>query len=92
VTAGTLTPVPVLTAAWPGPVAVASNGTVYLAVQPSAGVPAQLLASIDEGATWSDVSDAVYRATAIQPYRLVPDASGGVWVCLAGNGVLHGVP
>jgi photosystem II stability/assembly factor-like uncharacterized protein len=81
----------VLTAPWPGPVAVASDGTVYLAVQPSAGVPAQLLASSDGGATWGDVADDLYRATAIQPYRLVADPSGGVWVCLAGNGVLHGV-
>ena len=92
VTAGTMTPVPVLTEPWPGPVAVAPNGTVYLAVQPSAGVPAQLLASTDGGATWNDVADDVYRATALQPYRLVADPSGGLWVCLAGNGVLHGAP
>jgi hypothetical protein len=92
VTAGTMTPVAMLTRPWPGPVAVGSNGTVYLAVQPSPGVPAQLLGSTDSGVTWNDVADDVYRATAVQPYRLVADPSGGVWVCLAGNGVLHGAP
>jgi photosystem II stability/assembly factor-like uncharacterized protein len=65
---------------------------VYLALQPSGGVAAQLLRSDDRGATWTDVADAVYRATALLPFRLVPDASGGIWVCLAGNGLLHGVP
>ena len=92
VTAGTMTPVAVLTVPAPGPVAVAPNGTVYLAVQPTAGVPAQLLASPDGGATWSDVADDVYRSTALLPYRLVVDPTGGIWVCLAGNGVLRGVP
>ena len=92
VAAGTMTPVPVLTVPAPGPVAVAGDGTVYLAVQPTAGVPAQLLASPDGGATWSDVADDTYRSAALLPYRLVPDPSGGIWVCLAGNGVLRGVP
>jgi hypothetical protein len=87
-----MTPVPVLTAPAPGPVAVAPGGTVYLAVQPSPGVPAQLLASPDGGATWSDVADQVYRSTALLPYRLVAGPSGGVWVTLAGNGVLRGLP
>jgi hypothetical protein len=92
VAAGTLTPVAVLTSMLPGPVAVSSTGTVYLAVQPSPGVPARLLASGDAGASWMDVADDAYRATALLPYRLVPDAAGGIWVCLAGNGVLRGVP
>jgi len=38
------------------------------------------------------VADDTYRATALLPYRLVVDGSGAVWVCLAGNGVLRGVP
>jgi hypothetical protein len=92
VAAGTLTPLTVLTAPLPGPVAVSSTGSVYLALQPSGGVAAQLLRSDDRGATWTDVADATYRATALLPFRLVSDASGGIWVCLAGNGLLHGVP
>ena len=71
---------------------LAKGGSVYLAVQPTAATPARLLRSDDNGVVWTDVADATYRATALLPYRLVVDGSGAVWVCLAGNGVLRGVP
>jgi hypothetical protein len=61
-------------------------------VQPIATTPAQLLRSDNNGATWTDVADPTYRATALLPYRLVADGTGAVWVCLAGNGLLRGVP
>ena len=92
VTAATLAPATVLTVPQPGPVVVAPGGSLYLAVQPTATTPARLLRSDDNGVTWTDVADATYRATALLPYRLVVDGSGAVWVCLAGNGVLRGVP
>jgi hypothetical protein len=92
VSAAALAPVTVVTVPQPGPVAVAPGGSVYLAVQPTATTPARLLRSDDNGVTWTDAADATYRATALLPYRLVVDGSGAVWVCLAGNGVLRGVP
>jgi photosystem II stability/assembly factor-like uncharacterized protein len=66
-------------------------GRVYAAVG-DAGAGGGLLESDDSGVTWTDVADATYRATALLPYRLVVDGSGAVWVCLAGNGLLRGVP
>ena len=50
--------------------------------------PAAPVAGIE--GNWAHTHE--FRSTALLPYRLVPDPSGGIWVCLAGNGVLRGVP
>jgi len=90
VAAGKLKPVPVLTVPSPGPVAVGRDGAVYLATKPSGSMPAQLLRSDDRGATWSDIADDSYRNTVLLPSRIAVDAEGGLWLALAGNGLLRG--
>jgi hypothetical protein len=92
VASGNLKPVAVVTVPVPGPVAVGPDGVVYLATQPSGSTPAQLLRSEDGGATWIDVANDTYRNTVMLPSRMAVDASGGLWLTLAGNGLLGGRP
>lgn len=81
----------------PGPVAVATDGTVVLALAAATsgaggGQPAQLLRSADGGTEWTDVADDTYRATSGYASGLAVDGNGGIYVSLIGGGVIRGTP
>lgn len=76
-----------------GPVAVGVDGAVLVSVPAGPdGTGAQLLRSGDGGGSWTDVSDAAYRAAGGQASGIALDRNGTLYVVLSGNGVVTGVP
>lgn len=83
-----ITPAKLGSFASPGAMAIAGDGTLYVA-EVATGVPA-LLSSADRGATWQAVDDERYRAVAHFPTAIDIAADGTVRVALRGNGVVTG--
>lgn len=75
----------------PGPIAYA-NGSLYVATQVSVQALPGLLRSRNRGATFEDVSDDFYRATAKFPNAMSVGPDGFVYVALQGLGAVVGVP
>jgi hypothetical protein len=70
-----------------GPIAVDGNGVVYVAGR---GTPAGLYTSADQGKTWTDRADALYRASGAFAIEIALSADGRVYVALKRNGVIVG--
>jgi hypothetical protein len=52
--------------------------------------PPDILLSRDGGGSWQSIADDAYRASATFPLGLTQSASGDLYVCLNGNGLLIG--
>jgi hypothetical protein len=76
----------------PGPLAIAPGGAVLVAVPASASGPAQLLESVDGGASWQDLADTTYRATGGFATDLAAGPDGRVYMTTFGDGMLVGTP
>jgi hypothetical protein len=88
---GDVVAVPVGGFVHPGAIAVEPTGTLYVATLAQGG-PAQLSRSDDLGATFIDVTDPVWAATAgfVSDLEVAPD--GQLYAATAGDGVIHGTP
>jgi hypothetical protein len=77
----------------PGPVAVATDGLLYVATRPIGG-PAQLLVTSDGGGSFVDVADGRYRGAAAFPVAMAVASSGDIHLATIGNGniVVRGEP
>jgi hypothetical protein len=73
----------------PGPVAVGSDGTVYLA---RTGSPPTLSRSLDLGSSWQQISNAFYEGAALFPKDLTVSPDDFIYVALRHNGVVVGTP
>jgi hypothetical protein len=89
--AGTLVPVEIGTFTRPGAIAVDESGTLYVATVAQGG-GAELFRSTDLGATFTQVNDPVWAATAGFIYDLEVAPNGELYAALNGDGLLHGVP
>jgi hypothetical protein len=75
----------------PGAIAVDQSGTLYVTTVAQDG-PAELYRSTDLGATFTQVNDPVWAASAGFVYDLEVAPNGELYAALNGDGLLHGVP
>lgn len=84
-----ITPVKVGNFTVPGPVAFDRYGRLYVAAilfdQPN-----RLAMSTDDGATWRELGEAVWGATAMRPWSIDVAPDGTLYVAMRGMGVLIG--
>jgi hypothetical protein len=88
---GTLVPVEIGSFTRPGAIAVDPSGTLYVATLAQGG-GAELYRSTDLGATFAQVDDPVWAATAGYVFDLEVAPNGELYAALNGDGLLHGVP
>jgi hypothetical protein len=86
-----LTPVDLGATGSPGPIDASSAGLVATRLATPSG-PAQMLLSTDRGAAWTQIDDARYRASALNPRDVELTADGTIYVALNGAGFLRGTP
>ena len=88
---GQITPV-MLPVTNPGPVSVTDDGELYVSTLADASHPARLYHSTDQGATFTDLSDAYYQANAGFPLDLSVGPDGYIYVATFGQGIVVGKP
>lgn len=91
---GTWTATPLSIANSPGPLAVASNGDVYI-VDVTDGDPSRppaIWKSADHGASWTNLADDTFKSVAIIPRYVAAKSDGTVLLATNGNGILIYAP
>jgi hypothetical protein len=75
----------------PGAIVVDPSGVLYVTTLAQGG-PAQLYRSEDQGATFTEVTDPVWAATAGFVFDLEVAPNGELYAATGGDGVIHGTP
>jgi hypothetical protein len=77
----------------PGPIAVKTDGTVYVTEFLAEGSPSRLWSAPSPGTSWTQIGDAYYEGSGYTPVNLtIGTTNGKVYVAVAAGGVIIGTP
>jgi len=75
---------------YPGPIAVKSDGTVYVTEFMAEGVSPNIASWASGSTSWTELGDAVYKGSGYVPVNLVIGADGKIYVAVSAGGVIIG--